>query len=416
MAAQHAALAESHTQVVPLASPYEGAVRRRLASAEAKDRRRMSRRAAKAARDIRIRVGSERVEVEADEEKTPADTLTPKEFELLERPLRTVACSSPWVDAILDAMRLRKLGGRRVVPYAISDAGTLRTKVPKLLEMIAAAGVYPPAVDDVPCCRPSDGAYHLGSLMRPCWCRACTTEEGGHFRARLYPAYYTGQRQSWECRMDRSEVDPVVALANPDLADLWNLQNQPVPRVDGHGNPSPRAYEVTETRMVDVDAWRRHKLARLAVKSAAVLRAMRRHRWSETVGDVETARPGRQVGEAATEKSTVRVKRRRMNTIGDLADFVARGHDVHSIDGINASAAADVLAQLDAYPRYPGMVFVTVRHLGTSKVADETSKEVERPILTDGEAARIRRKFGTNTDVAAWLATCPRGSGKRAVG
>ena len=296
---------------VPPATGYEGRVTgRRMASPEVVDRRRLNRHAASAARRGRARIGSARVVmVDASEPDGPAD---PYKFDTAIGPMvLPIVCSGPWLDAVGDALALRRENGKPVVPYAVkpprkvtSDGKTswaiaLSTTAAKLVELIDTAGVYPPAAADP------------ANRMRPCCCAKCRSPDGQ--RSRLYPAIHVRRGLSYDCWCDRHHVDPdIVAMMDPDAAYLLALSRVRERDVMAYDD-NPASGRRQPQKIVDrrdavapvVDAWRHERLCVLGVESRTALAALRQHRWSHVGGTVKA-----------------KLVKRRLKTVGDLWDYL----------------------------------------------------------------------------------------------
>lgn len=227
--------------------------------------------------------------------------LTAAELIRIKQHLLSLACTEAWAEAITDALLIRKPNGRRMIPYAISEAGTLRTKIPRLIEMITDANVYPPAADDVEFCAIRPRAHHQGSQMLPCYCRDCNG-------LRLWPSNYIQEGWiSYTCSVNRREISPDV---DPQTAGGYAITIQ----------------SLSQRMVLDPDAWRRDLIDELQVDVTKV----KRYRWGA----------------------------RRIRRLGALADYLDRGHDLADIVGIDA--ADEIQRAFDAYSRAPRMVGVRV--------------------------------------------------------
>ena len=327
---------------VPPASHFEGPVLpsgRLRSSPEQVERRRLNRAAGKAAsRRPVVRTGAARTPViEAGPDEVP----DPYKFDDDVRPTtRTVACSEPWVEAINDALLLRRENGKPVIPYAVrpprKDTNadgeetyriSLSTQVTKLVELVAQAGVYPPVADD------------RANQMRPCCCARCRSADGA--RSRLYPGVYVRRGLSFECWCDRHHVDPeLVEQLDPDAAYLLALSRFRERDVQAY-DENPASGRRQPQRIVDRrdamppadDDWRYERLGVLGIESRTALAALRGHRWTHVGGTVEA-----------------KLVKRWLTRVGDLHDFVyLYGRKLAEVAGLTAGAALDVRVKLERY-------------------------------------------------------------------
>jgi hypothetical protein len=290
------------------------------------------------------RVGSAR-EVVGGEAEAPVGGMTVMEWEGVRNGIKTVACTEAWAEATEAAMLKPRPNGKPAVPYVVSPTGTLKTRMPRLLDMVAEAGIYPPKADDVAKWLPG-GGYHWGSQMRPCLCPECLTDHGGPYRAILWPAHYVSGGLSATCNANRLEADmEAAAKLDPDAAALAEVRWV---RERNVGVSGRRVADKVPMKVADPDAWRHDPIRRLKLASRTAMAAIRRHRWSVVTGTVKA-----------------RVEPRRLRTLGDLADFIELGHRLTSVPGLNGTCAADAWERFMAYPRAARMVPVEWHELKT---------------------------------------------------
>ncbi len=338
MVASIAPFGESHVAPEPPpASAFEGRMpARRPAALEAVDRRRLNRRAANAARQVRLGAGRYVVPSTTDEADGPVDPhaftngLWDGSVDSLWAAVGPVVCSGPWADAVDDVMRQRRPNGRPVVPYAVRPGGKLATTPVKLVEMLDAAGVYPPA------------ASAPANRMRPCCCHVCARETGSRLRSRQYPPNHVGSRGlSYDCHQEqRAAEDWIAAELDPDAADLIEMdraRNADVRHEDGG-----RLRNMQPMKVAVPDAWRRHPIRRLGLSSRTARDALMGFRWRDVTGDVKAV-----------------IRERRLSKVGDLADYVeVYGRRLSDVPGLTTGATEDVLVRLAAYPREGNLVDV----------------------------------------------------------
>lgn len=267
------------------------------------ENRRSNRRAATAAKLTR-----QTLQVLAPPPPAPeaATELTATELINLHARLLSLACTDAWADSIIEAVQARRRNGKRLIPYAITDAGTLRTKIPRLLEMIADAMVYPPKADDYERCYLKTGAHHIGSQMMPCHCRDCRGE-------RFWPAGYICDGWiSYTCSVNRR----TLADDAPENAGRVTMQG------------------ASERVIYDPDVWRHDSISKLKIEDPVIVHRLRSHRWSQVVGD-----------------SRARLEVRGLGTLGAVQDFIDLGRSLAEVVGVDG--AFEVARRLDEYPKNP---------------------------------------------------------------
>jgi hypothetical protein len=282
--------------------------------------------------------------------KQQAD-LTLEELQKIRGHLFSFACTESWIDAIMEKLVARDARGKRIVKYVTTESGRLKTKIPKLLELIADAMLYPPPADDQAKCYLRNQVYHMGSKMRPCLCEQCTLAGAGK-RHVLWPAnYMVKEHLSYTCAVNRNFVDP-------DLVEDLDPQAELLVDV-GHGQRGRAitAREAAEQMRLDPDAWRRDKLDRLGLDAYDIM-ALRKHRWSQVTGNVTFDAKGK-------EHSSARLMHRGLCNIGSLFDFLDLGHSLLEVDGLTQESAANIQQLVNDYPREPRPAAVRMRRAST---------------------------------------------------
>ena len=167
-----------------------------------------------------------------------------------------VACTDAWLEEVMSAVRAKTEAGRRVIPYSTTDEGRLKTKMPRLLEMIADHFVFPPPADDVSYCDLATGTHHVGSAMARCACVDCSS--GG--KRVMWPAHYLINGViSFACEVTRNRVS---------LDVLWGMGLVQSDEAPGGGR-YVTAKDIAESKRWDADAWRRDGIGHLGIEDQA---------------------------------------------------------------------------------------------------------------------------------------------------